>query len=255
MSIKESNKLKQVFAEKINGLIWRIQIQEETGSLAIESRNIDTKKVLFSVFNYKTGKIFFKEKAFAEPMNANLAYLSDDTLLLKLNEHVGSPENSGLISIELKSAKILWEKYNVAIQQAADYGIQIFDIKISPRRYYWINHLNASILPEPSQISLNSNSIIFPEINNEYSFPNFIEHGSIEGGVAELNIDGFQIICFHEKIEGNLQQKLLIYQNNKILHEDILINNIQKLQPESFFIIEKQLFYIRNKDEIVSYFV
>jgi hypothetical protein len=255
MSIKESNKLKQVFAEKINGLIWRIQIQEETGSLAIESRNIDTKKVLFSVFNYKTGKIFFKEKAFAEPMNANLAYLSDDTLLLKLNEHVGSPENSGLISIELKSAKILWEKYNVAIQQAADYGIQIFDIKISPCRYYWINHLNASILPEPSQISLNSNSIIFPEINNEYSFPNFIEHGSIEGGVAELNIDGFQIICFHEKIEDKLQQKLLIYQNNKILHEDILINNIQKLQPESFFIIEKQLFYIRNKDEIVSYFV
>lgn len=255
MSINESIKLKQAFAEKFSGLIWQMQIQEETGSLAIESRNIDTKKVLFSVLNYETGKIFFKEKAFAEPMNANLAYLSEGTLLLKLNEHVESPESSGLISIELKSAKILWEKYNVSIQQVTNYGIQIFDTKISPRRFTWINHLNTSTLSEPSQISLNSNSIIFPEINNEYSFPNFIEHGSIEGGVADLNIDGLRIICFHEKIEGKLQQKLLIYQNNKILHEDILISNIQKLQPESFFIIEKQLFYIRNKDEIVSYFV
>jgi hypothetical protein len=255
MSINESIKLKQAFDEKFSGLIWRMQIQEETGSIAIESRNIDTKKVLFSVLNYETGKIFFKEKAFAEPMNANLAYLSEDTLLLKLNEHMESPESSGLISIELKSAKILWEKYNVSIQQVTNYGIQIFDTKISPRRFSWINHLNTSTLSEPSQISLNSNSIIFPEINNEYSFPNFIEHGSIEGGVADLNIDGLRIICFHEKIEGKLQQKLLIYQNNKILHEDILISNIQKLQPESFFMIEKQLFYIRNKDEIVSYFV
>lgn len=255
MSINESIKLKQAFAEKFSGLIWQMQIQEETGSLAIESRNIDTKKVLFSVLNYETGKIFFKEKAFAEPMNANLAYLSEGTLLLKLNEHVESPESSGLISIELKSAKILWEKYNVSIQQVTNYGIQIFDTKISPRRFTWINHLNTSTLSEPSQISLNSNSIIFPEINNEYSFPNFIEHGSIEGGVADLNIDGLRIICFHEKIESKLQQKLLIYQNNKILHEDILISNIQKLQPESFFILKKQLFYIRNKDEIVSYFV
>jgi hypothetical protein len=255
MSINESIKLKQVFVEKFNGLIWRIQIHEENDYLAIESRNIDTKKVLFSVLNFKTGKIFFKESAFAEPMNANLAYLSKDTLLLKLNEHVESPESSGLICIELESDKILWEKYNVAIQQATEYGIQIFDTKISPRRYNWINHLNASILPEPSQINLNSNSLIFPEINNEYSFPNFIEHGLIEGGVADLNIDGLRIICFHEKIEGKLQQKLLIYQNNKILHEDILISNIQKLQPESFFVLKKQLFYIRNKDEIVSYFV
>lgn len=255
MSINNSIKLKQVFAQKINGLIWRIQIQEENNYLAIESRNVDTKKVLFSVLNYETGRIFFKDEPFAEPMNTHLAFLSEDTLLLKLNEHVDSPESSGLISIELNTAKILWEKYNVNIQQVTDYGIQIFDTKISPRRYYWINHLNTSILPEPSQISLNSNSILFPEINNEYSFPNFIEHGTIEGGVAELKIDGFQIICFHEKIEGKLQQKLLMYQNNKILHEDILISNIQKLQPESFFVLKKQLFYIRNKDEIVSYFV
>jgi hypothetical protein len=227
MSINGTIKLKQVFAEKFNGLIWRIKIDEDNDYLAIESRNIDTKKVLFSVLNFKTGKIFFKESAFGEPMNANLAYLSKDTLLLKLNEHVESPESSGLICIELESDKILWEKYNVAIQQATEYGIQIFDTKISPRRYNWINHLNASILPEPSQIKHNTSSIKFPDLNKSYTFPNFIEHGLIEGVVAELKIDDLQIICFHEKLADKLQQKLLIYQNNKKLHEDILISNIQ----------------------------
>ena len=73
--------------------------------------------------------------------------------------------------------------------------------------------------------------------------------------VSVLKISELEIICFHEKINHALQQRLIVYQGDKILHEDILISNIQKLQPESFFILNKQLIYIRNKDEIVSYFV
>ena len=43
--------------------------------------------------------------------------------------------------------------------------------------------------------------------------------------------------------------------NKPIVIDDIIIDDIQKLQPESFFMMNKQLLYIRNKNEIVSYFV
>lgn len=255
MTVLGSIQLNRVFAEKFHGLIWRLQIHEETGYLAIENRDIETKKVSFSILNLNKGEFHFKERVYAEPMNANLAYLSANSLLLKLNESIESPESSGLISIDINSGKILWEKYNVGIQQATDYGLQIFDIKIHPRRYYWINHLDATIIPEPNPNIQHNSSLIFPEINNQFIIPNFIEHTIIEGGVSVLKISELEIICFHEKINHALQQRLIVYQGDKILHEDILISNIQKLQPESFFILNKQLIYIRNKDEIVSYFV
>ena len=63
------------------------------------------------------------------------------------------------------------------------------------------------------------------------------------------------MVSFHQKLESNIQQRLVVYQHDKIFIDDIIIDGIQKLQPESFFMINNCLLYIRNKNEIVSYFV
>lgn len=52
-----------------------------------------------------------------------------------------------------------------------------------------------------------------------------------------------------------MQQRLIVYQQNSIFPDDIMICGIQKLQPEAFFIQNNQLYYIRNKNELVSYLV
>jgi hypothetical protein len=49
------------------------------------------------------------------------------------------------------------------------------------------------------------------------------------------------IISFHEKVQNNIQQRLLVYQDDTILLDEILIRDIQKLQPESFFMAKKPL--------------
>ena len=85
--------------------------------------------------------------------------------------------------------------------------------------------------------------------------PNFIEHGLIIGQISVLHKDGLSIVSFHQKMKNNMQQRLVVYQDDRIFIDDIIIDDIQKLQPESFFMMNKQLLYIRNKNEIVSYFV
>ena len=52
-----------------------------------------------------------------------------------------------------------------------------------------------------------------------------------------------------------MQQRLIVYQQNSIFPDDIMSCGIQKLQPEAFFIKNNLLFYIRNKNELVSYLV
>ena len=254
MALKEEN-LKQVFSEKFKGLIWKIRIHEKNEYMAIESRHLESKNVSFSVLDLQTGKIFFKERSYLESMNLNLAYAAQKNLILTVNEHVESPESKGLISINVLNGEILWELYNFSFNQADSSGLQVYDPKIYPRNYLWINHLNAENISKQENSSTRISDLLFPDLFESYVLPNFIEHGLIIGQISVLHKDGLSIVSFHQKMKNNMQQRLVVYQDDRIFIDDIIIDDIQKLQPESFFMMNKQLLYIRNKNEIVSYFV
>ena len=254
MALKEEH-LKQVFSEKFKGLIWKISIHEKNEYMAIESRHLESKNVSFSVLDLQTGKIFFKERSYLEPMNLNLAYAAQKNLIVTVNEHVESPESKGLISINVLNGEILWERYNFSFNQADSSGLQVYDPKIYPRNYLWINHLNAENISKQENSSTRISDLLFPDLFESYVLPNFIEHGLIIGQISVLHKDGLSIVSFHQKMKNNMQQRLVVYQDDRIFIDDIIIDDIQKLQPESFFMMNKQLLYIRNKNEIVSYFV
>ena len=184
-----------------------------------------------------------------------LAYAAQKNLILTVNEHVESPESKGLISINVLNGEILWERYNFSFNQADSSGLQVYDPKIYPRNYLWINHLNAENISKQENSSTRISDLLFPDLFESYVLPNFIEHGLIIGQISVLHKDGLSIVSFHQKMKNNMQQRLVVYQDDRIFIDDIIIDDIQKLQPESFFMMNKQLLYIRNKNEIVSYFV
>jgi hypothetical protein len=255
MALKEKH-IKQVFSKKFKGLIWKIRIQENNEYMAIESRQLESRNACFTVLDLQTGKIYFKERSYLESMNLNLAYAAQENLILTINEHAESPESKGLISINILNGEILWERYNFSFNQADSTGLQVFDPKIYPRNYLWINHLNAeNINKQENNTSITPSNILFPDLFESYVLPDFIEHSLILGEISVLHKDGLTIVSFHEKMKNNIQQRLLVYQNDTIFIDDIVIDGIQKLQPESFFMIKNSLLYVRNKNEIVSYFV
>jgi len=247
--------LKQVFSEKFKGLIWKIRIHEKNGYIAIESRQLESRNVAFSVLNLQTGEIYFKERTYLEPLNLNLTYAAQDNLILTANEHPESLETKGLISTNILNGEILWERYNFSYNQAAPTGLQVYDPKIFPRKYTWIDHLNAEIISEQENNPIENSDLLFPDLFESYALPDYIDHDLITGKISVLLINGLSIVSFHQKFENNIQQRLIVYQDDRIFIDDIIINGIQKLQPESFFIMNNHLLYIRNKNEIVSYFV
>ena len=254
MALK-SEHLKQVFSEKFKGLIWKIRIHDKNEYIAIESRHLESRNVAFTVLDLQTGKIFFKERTYLEPMNLNLAYAAQDNLILTVNEHAESPESKGLISINSINGEILWERYNFSFNQADSSGLQVYDPKIYPRNYLWINHMSAENISKQENSPISTSDLLFPDLFESYVLPDFIEHDLILGQISVLHKVGLSIVSFHQKLENNIQQRLVVYQHDKIFIDDIIIEDIQKLQPESFFMVNNRLLYIRNKNEIVSYFV
>jgi hypothetical protein len=252
----KKEELKQVFSEKFKGLIWKIRIHEKKGYMAVESRQLESRNVAFTVIDVQTGKSYFKERTFLEPMNLNLAYTAQDNLILTANEHFESPESKGLVSVNITDGEILWERYNLTLNQALPSGLQVYDPKIYPRKYSWIGHLKAeNINKQENSPYAEDSDLLFPDLYETYTLPGFIEHGQIVGEISVLINNGLSIISFHQKFENNMQQRLVVYQDDRLLLDDIIIEAIQKLQPESFFIMNNCLLYIRNKNEIVSYFV
>jgi hypothetical protein len=250
-----TNKLRPILSEKFEGIIWKIEINEKNDLIAIESRIAESRKTSFSAFNYNTGDILLKEKSFQEPWNLNLAYIDEKVLIITANNQEGSPECKGIISVNIQNAKILWEHYNLSLNAINDLGLQVFDPRISPRRLSWINHLNGENISEVKNVAFVNRTLLLPDLKNQFTFPDFILKEEIVGDISVLNFRDKTIISFHEKVNNNIQLRLLVYQYNSILLDEILIRDIQKLQPESFFIQKNHLFYVRNKNEIVSYLV
>lgn len=248
-------KLNPSFSHKINGLIWKIQTNENKALLCIESRNFELKQVAFTLLNFETGEIYFKENIFEEPWKLNLAFTGEENLILNGYEQSESPESKGLMSIDVNSGAILWERYNLSLDSANTNSLKVFDPKINPRRYSWINPLSGEAIAEPENIQIEPTTILFPKLMEQSDLPNFILSNEIVGDVFSFTLHASTIVSFHEKVENKIQQKILVYQGDRILHDNILIKDIQKLQPESFFIQKNRLFYIRNKNEIVSFLV
>lgn len=248
-------KIHSILSEKFEGMIWKIEINEKHDLIAIETRTLESRKALFSVLNYKTGEILLKEKALQESWNLNLAYIAEKNLIITALNQPGSPESKGIISVSIQDAKVLWEHYNLSLNLATNEGLQVYDPRINPRRYSWISHITGENIVKAGKTEHKNETLKHPEINNLFQYPDFILIEEIIGEVSKLIIRDLTIISFHEKVQNNIHQRLLVYQYDTILLDEILIRDIQKLQPESFFMQNNHLFYIRNKNEIVSYLV
>lgn len=244
-----------LFSQKINGFIWKVLINSDLTYIAIESRNSETKLVTFSALSLESGDFLFREIKMEEDWNLSLAFAATSNLIITAFDQSLIPESKGIISLHINDGSVNWQRYNLSLNYADDQGLMVFDSKIQPRKYYRIDPGTGEILTEANEIRDTENRLIFPEILSSYKLPDWIDEQMINGSISALKYHDLEMVSFHQKASGSLEQRLLVYQGDKVFIDDILISGIQKLQPESFFICNKHLFYIRNKSEIISYLV
>lgn len=246
------NTLVPSLSEKFSGLIWKIKVSTH-GLIAIETRNTELKQVSFSSFNFITGQKNFKERSYEETWNLSLAFAGDENLVLNAYEHTQTPESKGILSVNAKDGSVIWQQFNISLNEVRCGGLQVYDPRMQPRKYYWIDHASAEIISAP--LPDTDSGIIFPESDPDFIIPDFIKHGVLTGELSVLNYFDKVIISFHEIYGDQLKQRLVVCQGDKIIIDDILISGIQKLQPEAFFIQQNHLFYIRYKEEIIAYLI
>lgn len=247
--------MQPVISEKFSGLIWKIKVQGPLGLMAVETRNSDLKQVAFTVLNFISGHVHFKEVSYNEQWNLSLAFIGDKNLVINGYGHSDRPESKGIMSVSLTDGSVIWEKFNISLNEVNASGIQVYDSRFQPRKFDWIDHLSSNAIEAPALGQDPDSVILFPETDQSINIPSFIKHGEITGDILSLTFADKKILSFHEAKDGFFCQRLIVYQEDKVLIDDILISGIQKLQPEAFFIQQNHLLYVRDKREIISHLV
>ena len=247
------NRTEPIVKEQFSGIIWKIRLSELSDLVAIETRDTEHKKAAFSVLDVRKNKVYFKEKTFDDSWDLNLTFIGKENLILN-GYAPGSPESKGILSVDVNDGSILWQRFDIALNQVDERGVQVFDPRIQPRKYTWIDHISGEVIPPPIDLPPFT-GLKLPLPGYFFTMPSFISHSEIVGDILGLEHEGKRMISFHEKTGNFLQQRLLVYQADKVLIDDILMSGIQKLQPEAFLIHRDHLLYVRNKQEITSYLV
>ncbi|MEX8548419.1 MAG: DUF4905 domain-containing protein [Mucilaginibacter sp.] len=248
-----ANQLKVIIDQPFSGLIWKLETDTENDLIYIETRNEKEHSAGFSSLNLKTGKLNFSELVSEEKWLVGLSggrkgilflhgYLSDQT-----------PEHKAIIALNGETGKQLWTNYNLSLETFTQQGLLAADQRFQSKRLVLLDEKTGNVKTgidlndladdvQPIQIP---QMLLLPPQNLAALIA-----GTITGGISCFNYNPYLIISLHtQKNEGYLQQ-LFVVENEAIIYQDLLNEQIQKLQPEAFVVIKNYLVYIKNKSTL-----
>jgi len=240
-------------SRQFDGQIWKFIIDEQAGLLFAEIRSAETREVSFASIHLATGKLNFVDLSLPEKWLTGLEGSFNGVMLLHGFQSAQSPMHKGIYAFDGPTGSALWSNYNFAINKITVNGPIAYNTQIQPPLYDLLDtKTGATLRPfNPSVDSEQASAIVFPQIlNNIPSEFNIFFEGELTGNCHYMEHNGFRIVSLHSLNQGHLTQYLFIEQNGKLVYEDILTDQIQKLQPEAFIMYKNQLIYIKNTREL-----
>jgi hypothetical protein len=256
MSSMDKYTLKPSLSETFTSIIWKIETDDTESVVAIETRNSSDRISHYSAYNYATGKCLFKEVTVEDSWHWSLDRVHQGIVFLHSYVHESHPEHKGIIALN-HEGNIAWQQFNKTLYDVTDKGLMIYNPKIQPKNFELIATADGSPVPgNAKEFTPVQRNIIVPDILSDVAF---VKHLLPENFVEPIFYKKFNdkvILVYHVR-NGNLfSQQLAVYQDGSLVLQDNLASDIQKLNPEAFFIERNHMFCIRsNKQQFVSYLV
>jgi hypothetical protein len=251
--------IKPIVNEKFAGEIWRMEIDDVTGTLFIEVRNSAERLVSFSAVDLENGDVLFKDVTAPERWLTGMEAAYDGILLLHFYENESGPTHRGLMAIDGNTGAQLWSNFTATFDHLSVSGPVIYDARVQPAKLLVADiHTGATIRPyQPSVDIMPRSAVVAPGTVPADGFALVPDGVKPVGNWAHYHEhNNFRIVSLHALAEGLLNQLLFVFEGTEAggyrqVFEDILNAGIQKMQPEAFIIYKNHLIYIKNRAELV----
>ncbi len=246
------NKLLPFINEQVNGVIWRLEIDSLSDILFLEVRSADNKEVSFASFDLKSGTINFKQFSLPERWLTGIEGAHDGVLLLHHYQSATSPVHKGIEAIDGTNANILWSNYTYGFDSLSVNGPVVYNLQIQPKKLFLIDIKTGAYLRafEPTIDIVAPNYIEVPDVLPLSKLPSSINIEPYGNSIYYLEYNKVRVVSLHALTDGILKQYLYVVADENIIYEDILNDDIQKLQPEAFIVRKNCLIYIKNRSKL-----
>lgn len=234
--------------------VWRLEIDALSNILFAEIREPADKQVGFGSISLASGKVFFDELQTEERWLTGIEAAFGGVLLVHNYQSEAGPLHKGIIAIDGRTGKTLWGNYTHAFDHLTIHGPAIYDTRLQPKKLLIVDIRTGEITRsyEPLFDLPIDNQIVLPDIVPADTLPSLsLQLKTFGDTIDYLAHNKFRIVSLHAFAEGALQQLLYILtDDHKIVYQDLLNKNIQKLQPESFLLRRGQLIYLTDKSRL-----
>jgi hypothetical protein len=238
--------------QQFNAIIWRMEIDELSDTIFLETRNNEDKQVAFSAIKLQTGQVYFKDLTTPERWLTGIEAAHNGVLLLHNYQTETGPTHKGLVAIQASTTDTLWSNYNIAFDHLTVNGPVIYDTRIRPRKLFLADIFTGATIRQ-FHASIDKalvNNIVMPAMVSPDGLPELVTLQPYGNMVHYLEFDNIRIVSLHALMEGQLNQSLIIMDSDEEVYRDLLNTAIQKMQPEAFIVHKNRLIYIKNKTEL-----
>ncbi|MEO6523755.1 MAG: DUF4905 domain-containing protein [Mucilaginibacter sp.] len=245
--------LKPSIQQQFAGQIWRMLIDPQKELLFTETRDVESRQVSFSGFDLNSGKVTFIDFIPDESWLTGMEGCFEGVLFLHGYESAQSPVHKGITAIDGATGNILWKNFTYAIQHISASGPIAYNTQIQPPKLFVLNaQTGAALRGFDVSVDIDQDqNMKVPHLIDTLD-DNFKAHieGEVVGNIHYIEHNSFRIVSLHALVKTNLSQILLIMQGEELVYEDLLLDEIQKLQPEAFIMQQNRLIYIKNRIEL-----
>ncbi|RYY28593.1 MAG: DUF4905 domain-containing protein [Sphingobacteriaceae bacterium] len=231
-----------------NGVIWKMEVDTSQELLFVETRNAENHTAAFSSLSLKTGKNHFTELLSEEKWLIGIAGGRNGMLFLHCYSSEQSPEHKAVIALDAFTGKQVWADYNLSAETFTTSGLLVTDQRFQTKKTVLLDYKTGKILQKPNELYEDFQQITQPLMLRlpPKNLTDLIAD-EIVGEISLVNYNPYLIISLHTQKNGALQQQLFILKNDEIVYQDLLNEQIQKLQPEAFMVVKNRLVYLKNK--------
>ncbi|MFD0749558.1 DUF4905 domain-containing protein [Mucilaginibacter calamicampi] len=235
-------------SKQFNGIIWRMEIDEIGDTIYLEVRKTEDKLVSFAAVDLLSGQTNFEDITLPERWLAGIEAAYNNILLLHGYQGQNAPVHRGLTALA-EDGSVLWSNYSIVFDHLSINGPVTYATQIQPRKLFLTDVGTGANIRQFDSLSDSEyiNNIVFPQSVNDSELNFKLPVKSYDNVVDYLTYNNYRVVSLHTLNGEQLVQVMYVWDGEVLVYQDILNDNIQKMQPEAFILCKNRIIYIKNK--------
>ena len=252
-----SEQLQPNFSIEFGSPIW--DVRSNGRSIMVTERNEEAQQVLFSLFDLASHTFQWEQVSFEEEWWVSLVYLGTYVAVFQTFNDTQDIESQSIFAIDLQNQDALWQQAECRFVNALPKTIKLLS---GAEESFFVDLYSGDRIDEPKALTSTNSEVTYPAYFEEHSdhfqtLKKFLgKHVSEEpGGSFEYyQSDRFFVISGNFKGKTGYSNELFVFNTSGELYlHEVLDDQLSGLASGAFFIVDRQLIFVKRKKELLAY--